>query len=399
MKKHALILIVVLAVLGQSKLFSQDKKVNFSIVPGTVVHHSPAYSGAYVGAPSIVITPQNEYIVSLNFTSIKGRDLGRVQKTAIYRSKDRGVSWEFLTEINNQRWSTIFYHRDALYLIGVYEAFGNAVIRKSTDGGRTWTEPKDKTSGLLAEGRYHCAPVPVVVHDGRIWRAMEDAPSGREFRAFMMSAPVDADLMDADSWTFSNKIPYDNNWYNSRMRSWLEGNAVVTKDNTVVDILRCEFSDNTHSKAALVSISDDGKTASFNPTNGFTNLPGGAKKFTIRYDSKTGKYWSLTNWIQPTYQPSLGKSIRADQIRNTLALVSSEDLRDWMVERIVLHHPDTKNHAFQYVDWQFETEDIIAVSRTAYDDGLGGANNYHDANFITFHRIKNFRSNFNLDPQ
>jgi len=35
--------------------------------------------------------------------------------------------------------------------------------------------------------------------------------------------------------------------------------------------------------------------------------------------------------------------------------------------------------------------DIIAACRTAYDDGLGGANNYHDANFLTFHRIVNFR--------
>jgi hypothetical protein len=33
------------------------------------------------------------------------------------------------------------------------------------------------------------------------------------------------------------------------------------------------------------------------------------------------------------------------------------------------------------VDWQFERSDIIAACRTAYDDGLGGAHNNHDANF------------------
>jgi hypothetical protein len=165
-----------------------------------------------------------------------------------------------VTEVDNQRWSTIFYHREAIYLLGVYEAFGNAVIRRSVDGGRKWTEPSDSENGLLAEGRFHCAPVPVVVHNQRVWRAMEDAPRGREFRTFMMSAPVDADLLDANSWTFSDRLPYKEKWNGGSMRGWLEGNAVV------------------------------------------------------------------------------------------------------------------------------------AVSRTAYDDGIGGAANYHDANFITFHRVADFRS-------
>jgi len=35
--------------------------------------------------------------------------------------------------------------------------------------------------------------------------------------------------------------------------------------------------------------------------------------------------------------------------------------------------------------------DIIAVSRAAHDNGLGGANDFHDANFLSFHRIVNFR--------
>ncbi len=42
---------------------------------------------------------------------------------------------------------------------------------------------------------------------------------------------------------------------------------------------------------------------------------------------------------------------------------------------------------FQYADWQFDGDDLVAVVRTAW-----GAGNYHDANFITFHRVKNFRT-------
>ena len=33
-------------------------------------------------------------------------------------------------------------------------------------------------------------------------------------------------------------------------------------------------------------------------------------------------------------------------------------------------HPDVKNHGFQYVDWLFEGDDLIAACRTAFDDDL-----------------------------
>lgn len=41
---------------------------------------------------------------------------------------------------------------------------------------------------------------------------------------------------------------------------------------------------------------------------------------------------------------------------------------------------------FQYADWIFIGDDILAVSRTA----INGAYNFHNANYITFHKFKNF---------
>lgn len=43
------------------------------------------------------------------------------------------------------------------------------------------------------------------------------------------------------------------------------------------------------------------------------------------------------------------------------------------------------------MDWQFDGPDIIAVCRTAWDDADSGARNFHDANYLTFHRIADFR--------
>lgn len=73
-------------------------------------------------------------------------------------------------------------------------------------------------------------------------------------------------------------------------------------------------------------------------------MPGGAKKFTVRYDSLSGRYWSLVNYVT---QEWAGKQNPA-WVRNTLALSSSPNLQEWTVHRTVLHHPDIAKHGFQY---------------------------------------------------
>jgi sulfatase modifying factor 1 len=347
-----------------------------SLVPGVVIDHSPAGSGMYLGSPSIAVLPNGFYIVSHDFFGPATNE----DQTAIFRSKDAGKTWEKLTDFYGQYWSTIFTHEGALYIMGTSTHNGDIVIRWSTDGGLTWTTPKDRDTGLLAtQGRFHCAPVPVVVHNGRIWRGMEEIypPEGPwgSFRTFVISAPVDADLLKADSWTMSNRLEFDQSWPG---RAWLEGNVVVTPDNELVNILRVEYQD--EEKAAVVHVSKDGKTVSFDPEKDFIHFFGGTNKFTIRFDPETKRYWSLVN-----------KEKNPDAYRNILTLVSSPDLRNWKVESVILSHPDSVKHAFQYIDWLFEGPDIIAVSRTAYDDGMGGAHRAHDANYITFHRIHNFR--------
>jgi hypothetical protein len=207
-----------------------------------------------------------------------------------------------------------------------------------------------------------------------------------------MSAPVDSDLLKSSSWTLSNYIEYNNDWLEGT-GGWIEGNIVITPEEKIVNIIRVQTKTGSkiHDLAAMINVAGDGKTISFDPQNGFINMPGGSdKKFTIRFDSISGKYWSLVNWIQPEYLGYLD-TLRAGKIRNTLALASSPDLTDWEIERIVLHHPDIVKHGFQYADWCIEGDDMVAAIRTGYDDGLGGPRNYHDANFIIFIRVEKFR--------
>ena len=77
-----------------------------------------------------------------------------------------------------------------------------------------------------------------------------------------------------------------------------------------------------------------------------------------------------------------------------LSLHTSENLLRWDHKLTLLeddqglpYERSVQLTGFQYVDWQFDGDDILYIVRTAYD----GAHNYHDANRITFHQIHDFR--------
>lgn len=359
--------------------------------PGVVVNHIGKETGRYIGSPSLCVLPNGTYIATHDEFGPRSSEF-RSAQTLVFQSKDKGMTWEKITQIDGQFWSNLFFHRGSLYLMGTNKHHGNLIIRKSDDDGYTWTIPYLKSNGLILEGEYHTAPMPIVYQNGRIWRAVEYATAptsewGKRYSAMVVSAPVDADLLDAESWQKTNYLSFNSDYLNGNFRAWLEGNAVVDPDGNVVDILRVDIPAGIEEQAAVVRISQDGKIASFDPDRDFIQLPGGSKKFTIRYDERSKRYWMLTNYISPEY-----KERHPAGVRNKQALCSSSDLREWMVHQVVLDHPDVEKHGFQYVDWLFEGDDIIFLSRTAYDDDSEGANNNHDANFLTFHRIVNFRN-------
>jgi hypothetical protein len=352
-------------------------------VPGVVIDHVPAATGIYVGSPGLAILADGTYIASHDEFGPKSTEHTRAV-SHIFRSKDRGANWEKLATITGAFWSNLFVHKKALYLLGTDKHHGNVVLHQSLDGAVSW-----KSVVLRSESEYHCAPVPIVEHKGRLWRAFEwrNPPQawGVNYRAGVLSVSARADLMDPKSWSATNFLPSDRSWNGGDMGAWLEGNVVVTPAGSLADILRVQTK-SPDEKAAWVTISSDGKTASFDPATGFFPFPGGAKKFAIRWDKTSKRYWSLASIVDEKFRaPDPGK------IRNTLALTCSPNLRDWEVRSVILTHPDTIHHGFQYVEWLFEGKDIIAACRTAYDDDQGGAHNNHDANFLTFHRIENFR--------
>jgi len=236
----------------------------------------------YLGSPSLIRFDDGTILAAHDYFG-KGCPKNHQQEehlTSVYRSEDHGQSWQNTTHIANAFWSTLFKHRGDVYLLGCSQQYGSIVIRRSTDGGFTWTYPKDADSGLLLAGgafreppNYHCAPMPVVEKSGWLYRAFEDCTPcvwGTGFQSFTISAEVDANLLSAQSWTISNKIPFDPGWIPDEWShtgtqlekpGWLEGNIVISPNDEIWNILRFN-SRPLVDKAAIVKV-EEGKAGLF----------------------------------------------------------------------------------------------------------------------------------------
>ena len=380
-----------------------------------LLHQDPK-TKTYLGSPSIARLPDGDLLASFDYFG-PGAPMNREGLeilTSIYRSGDDGETWRQITHVAYASLSNLFVHRDNVYLMGTTHYYGSIVIRRSEDGGFTWTNPEDAKSGLLFEGasgleppNYHCSGMPLLTHEGRLYGAFEDVRrpavpipgtggvlGNTGIQSFVLSIPEADDLLDASNWGMSNKLdlgpehaPED--WQKPLDLNWREGNVMVAPNGEIWNILCVKSQPHVPGQveiAAVVKVSQDGRRVSFDPETGLIDFPGGKSKFVIRKDEVTGTYWTLTNNVT---RPELRHQ------RNVLSLYDSPDLVHWRRKATLLEDdlglsPEESDRltGFQYADWEFDGDDIYYLLRTAYD----GAHNNHDANRITFHRIKNFRT-------
>ena len=370
-------------------------------VPGTVICHSPLASGRYIGSPSLTVLPNGELIASHDFFGPKSNER-TCGISRVYASRDGGAAWELRSEVDRASHSRVFEHNGDLYLfagkcyrksrfrhmpgtlrsalltVGYKDNPPNQLlIRRSSDGGRTWTSPTDSTHGLLKTGRGGGAPTPPVRFANKLWLAA----------GALCSVDQTADLLDAASWSYQPKPRFrKDEWLGGKAEGYFEGGAVITPKGEPAIISKVRYFVPGEDRAALVTFGSRQGAGSFDPEQDFIPMPGARLKFSVRHDPVSRRYWSLTSYL-----PEEDYGTRTDLRRNTIALVSSPDLRTWTVQCILLHHPDTDKHGLQYLDFLFAGPDLIAVCRTAWPDGAGGPKRQHDANYLTFHRWRDFR--------
>jgi len=318
-------------------------------------------------------------ITTLNDVLYASCDISNGRYTEVFRSDDGGLTWKSTAKINqNFWWATLFTHNNELYLIGIYSTsyLGSERyigITKSTDGGYTWSE-MSTACGLVpylgsTDWELHRAPTPVIVHDGKLWVVFEDVGEYVHPREVLMSASVDSDLLDPQNWTFYDHLS-GHGWL-------LEGNPVVGPDGKMYVLSRTYTE-----KRIVLSQLQDGKLVY---QNEYKFVDGASTKFTVRYDEKTEKYITLVNLF-------CGDDSIINN-RTNLALISSKDMINWVVDEKLLCDRTVMNemvsitsHAFQYVDWIIDGDDLLFTVRESMDD----AKNWHDSNYLTFYRLSNY---------
>ncbi len=356
---------------------------------GTVVNYlhpedeAYGFSGRFLCSPSFVRHPDGYLLSSMDLFAG-----GRPQNlTLIFRSDDDGETWHYVTDIFPAFWGKLFIHRGEVYMLAVSTEFGDLLIGKSKDG-MIWSDPvvlMHGGGGKNGQAGVHKNPEPIVEFAGRLWNTMEwgELPPDKLHAPMVFSAPVDADLLDPYSWTFSDPIEYDPSWpgvAKGPTGGNIEGCLTVI-DGKLYNVMRYNLRPTNDPPYGLIL---SFKVDTENPGNPLTfdraiEFPGGRCKFIIRYDTVTGKYFSLATRLTNEHMGG----------RRLLSLMVSDDCYGWRVVKDIL---DRRNESaarvgFQYADFFFEGEDLLFVCRTAINE----PDSFHNSNYQTFHRIENFR--------
>ncbi len=379
------------AVQGEKK--SRARLFRTGSAAGTIVNYLHpddglyAFSGRYLCSPSLLRMPDGRLLASMDLYEMKAPQ----NLTLIFESRDDGRTWHHLTELMPCFWGRMFLHKGELYMLSVSTEYGDLLIGKSADGGRTWGAP---TALLRGSGRpdspgVHKNPQPPAVYGGRIWETLEwGAWACGGHAAMVMSADENADLLKPESWLFSEPLPYDPDWpctakptERGGSSGCIEGCLTVDPAGHLVNIMRygidkCE----PNYGLALVYRVDTEHPESPLVYERSMAFDGNHSKFQVRRDPVSGRWYSIISRITCP---------RDHWVRNLLSLVVSEDLVTWRLVKDLydFRHLERTQTGLQYVDFFFEGDDILYLCRTS----LNGAHTYHDSNYSTFHKIDGFR--------
>lgn len=358
-------------------------------VVGTVVNYlhpddkAYSFSGNYICSPSILRHPSGTLFTSMD---IFGHSTPQ-NLTLIFRSDDDGKTWHYVTELMPCFWAKLFLHKGDIYVLSCSTEYGDLLIGKTSDCGKTFEAPTVLLRGgckTNCDG-IHKNPQNVVKYKGRIYETLEWGSWHNYYHAVMvMSCDENADLLDASNWSITPPVKYNPDWEGVAVGNSagnIEGTLVVAPNGKLYNIMRYDTTqtDIKYGKILAYEVDDKNPDAPLKYSHAI-DFPANLSKFMIKKDEVSGKYITLATRIT---EPEKFTA------RNLLTLMVSDDLEHWEVAEDIIdkRNEDHQKVGLQYVDFEIEGDDIIFLCRTA----MNNANDYHNTNYQTFHKIKDFR--------
>lgn len=345
-----------------------------------------AFSGRALCTPCIVRLPSGTLLASMDvFASQAPQNL-----ELIFRSRDDGFSWEYVTDLFPCTWGLLFVHRGKLYMMAASTEHGDLMISTSADEGETWADPVrifHGSSSAQAAG-WQRQTTPVIEHGGRLLMSLDYGgwqPLGG-YGIHTLSIGADADLMNAENWNVSAGTFFDPEWPGAPKGgkpALLEGNLFIAPDGSVKNLLRMQIgaSSPSHGLACIlgVDMNDPDAAPQFER---IIEMPTGSNSKThVLFDPISRKYWAIGNLITHPNTPAM---------RTVVGLCVSDDGLVWRTAKVLCDYSrlNPAEVGMQYLHFIIDGDDILWLSRTAFNQ----AANFHDANCQTFHIIENFRS-------
>lgn len=366
----------------------KEKVIVRSPSPKDIFTFTPAIAEGFDGRLVAVVDFGGPGTAKLDGPRSSAGDYESGNQIRVLLSDNGGRSWRETPARIPMMHEIIFKAGKSLYMIGHSDRLE---IIRSDDNGETWSDP-----AMLREGHWHQSCCAVDISDGcvtLVYEKQDWVHSWPGVAPVLMKASLDSDLTRPESWRFSEPFDPDRvvgEEIGQAGCGILESNVVRVHNpsspfydpsgRSVAILMRANAAYGDMG-AVLKGVDREDGTLAIEQYPGpfgdrfFLPIPGGNLKFHILYDAESGLYWLLHSQIDGRMHP-----------RRRLAISFSPDLVNWTFAGLVAVGP-SDNAGRQYATMCVHGRDLLIVSRS----GDLSSSNAHDANIITFHKVRNFR--------